>query len=186
MIIEIQHLPSSGASFSYSEPVKRFAVLSELTASGQGRFADPVVINLTIVPERDMFLVKGTVAATVQLSCSRCLADYQSRLSRKFTLRFSKEIPDDLHRGDDEEVELTAEKIGLIYFEGEEIHLRDAVEEQLVMALPYKPLCKDDCKGLCPKCGADLNVEPCSCTADRSMNPFEVLKHRQWPKGEEE
>lgn len=185
MKIDTQRISTNGELLTYREEIKRFKVLSDLSASGQYRFPDPVTVRMMVTPEGDMFKVKGQVATTVHLACSRCLVDYPLDLSKSVSLLFSKEIPEDVHRGDDE-VELTAEKIGLIYFQGEEIDLREAIEEQVVMALPYKPLCRPDCRGLCPQCGADLNTESCKCKKENAMSPFAVLSGRQWPDGKKD
>ena len=68
------------------------------------------------------------------------------------------------------EIELGAEEIGLILFHGEEIDLRDAVQEDVLMAVPMKTLCRPECKGLCPQCGADLNQGDCGCER-KIINP---------------
>ncbi len=180
MKIETLQIPTTGLLLTYREEVKRFKVLSDLTASGQYGFPTPITVRLTVTPEGDMFKIKGRADTTVHLACSRCLIEFAYELSRNFSLLFSKEIPEDVHRGDDE-VELTADKIGLIYFEGEQIDLREAIEEQVVMALPYKPLCRKDCRGLCSQCGADLNTSACQCKKENTMSPFAVLQGRQWP-----
>lgn len=180
MKIEIQHIPNQGITLAYREEARTFSVLKEMVDNSECRFIDPVDITLEVTAERDLITVVGSIEAKVQLVCSRCLDDFQSDLQHKFKLRFSREIPADVHSGE-EEVELTAEKIGLIYFQGEEIEFRDAVQEQVVLALPYKPLCREDCKGLCPRCGADLNSGQCNCTDDTTSNPFAVLKFRNWP-----
>ncbi len=176
MKIQIQHIPAEGITLTYSKAAKEFPVLTALMKEEGGCFQGPLIIKLAVVPERELFKVSGVVEVDVQLDCSRCLKQIQDRLSRRFTLRFSKEIPQDLHGGDNEEVELTAEQIGLIFFRGEEIDFKDAVQEQVVLAMPFKPLCNEACKGLCPHCGTDLNVESCACTSERSGSPFAVLK----------
>ncbi len=56
-----------------------------------------------------------------------------------------------------QEVELSAEDMGIVNFQGEIINLKNTIQEQVVMEFPLKALCKPDCKGLCPICGADLN-----------------------------
>lgn len=180
MKIEVQHIPSRGATLAYRKEAREFAVLKELEEQDQCRFTTPIVIELAVAMERDMVRVDGHVGTSVQLACSRCLEKFVLPLQRRFALRFSREIPADLHTGGGE-VELTAEAIGLIYFKGEEIQLKDTIQEQVVLALPFKPLCREDCKGLCPQCGADLNTAPCACVGGAVSNPFAVLKSRQWP-----
>ncbi|MCA9680433.1 MAG: DUF177 domain-containing protein, partial [Myxococcales bacterium] len=66
---------------------------------------------------------------------------------------------------DDEDagLELAAEDLDVFAYDGESVDLEPIVREQLVLAVPYAPLCKEDCRGLCPQCGIDRNVETCTC-----------------------
>ncbi|MFZ1983126.1 MAG: DUF177 domain-containing protein [Desulfatitalea sp.] len=180
MKIQIQHIPTQGTTLAYSKEVKEFSVLKTVMEEGGCRFLGPMTIELTVVPERDLFKVSGGIGADIQLACSRCLVEFESRLAWRFTLRFSRAIPEELHADGEQEVELTADQIGLMFFKGDEIDFKDAVQEQVVLALPYKPLCSEECKGLCPHCGTDLNVESCGCTGGRSSSPFAVLQNHEW------
>jgi uncharacterized protein len=180
MKIQIQHVPAEGTTLAYSKEAKEFPVLKRLMDEGGCLFQSPLSIELTVLPERELYKVSGAIEVDIQVVCSRCLIDIASRLSRRFILRYSREIPQDLHGGDHQEVELTAEQIGLIFFRGDEIDFKDAVQEQVILALPYKPLCREACKGLCPRCGVDLNTEICACTTEPSTSPFAVLKNRDW------
>ena len=76
----------------------------------------------------------------------------------------------------EEEIELTAEQMDLIPFNGSRIDLRQAVAEQVLLALPIKPLCSRQCKGLCPRCGLNLNHGPCQCPPQEPAGPFAALK----------
>jgi uncharacterized protein len=79
---------------------------------------------------------------------------------------------------DAEEIELTADDLGLISFEGDEIDLVDGIQEQVIMALPFKPLCREGCRGLCPQCGADLNLGDCACSEPPVLEgKFSILKN---------
>jgi len=76
-----------------------------------------------------------------------------------------------------------AEDAGLIGFRGEEIDLTEGIQEQLVLGLPMRPLCREDCKGLCAACGADLNVDECNCRQQHPASPFAALRHLRLGKG---
>jgi uncharacterized protein len=180
MKILIQHIPTQGTTLAYSKEVKEFPVLKTVMEEGECRFLGPMTIELTVLPEQDLFKVSGLIGADIQLACSRCLAEFESRMTRRFTLRFSRAIPEGLHSDGEPEVELTADQIGLTFFKGDEIDFKDVVQEQVVLGLPYKPLCREECKGLCPRCGTDLNVESCGCSNARSSSPFAVLKNLEW------
>jgi len=182
MIIEVQHIPVEGKTLTYVRQAGELPVLRELAERGECRFVGPLTIVLTVVPERTLIKVSGSIEAVIEQSCSRCLNDYRSDLQQRFTLRFSRDTAEHDEREEKEkELELTEEHIGLTIFKGEAIDFTDSVQEQVVLALPYKPLCREDCKGLCPRCGIDLNVAQCGCAQGSKSSPFDVLKARAWP-----
>jgi len=180
MKIDIQYLPDDGIEQQYRMEARQFGVLNDLVDRGECQFTDPIGIALKIIPQREVIKVRGSLDFTVKLACSRCLEPFKTRVHTKFTLRFSRIIPSDTTPSP-EEVELTAEQIGLNYFEGEQIDLKEPVQEQIVLAIPYKPLCREACKGICQHCGADLNTASCDCGAKVINSPFAVLKGRSWP-----
>jgi uncharacterized protein len=180
MILDIQNLPQEGRTLTYRKKVESFPVLRSLSDDGECRFLDSLFIELTVVPERRLIRVDGFIRTRIQQTCSRCLADFQSDLERRFTLRFSPGAEETPARDQNPELELTEEHVGLTLFSGETIDFSDSVQEQVVLALPYKPLCSPECKGLCPHCGTDLNTGACTCAQDRSQSPFAVLGNLDW------
>jgi uncharacterized protein len=75
------------------------------------------------------------------------------------------------------EAELEEEDLDLSFYGGEEIDLSPLVQEQIILALPTRPLCRESCKGLCPQCGANLNVQTCACTTTVDDPRFAVLRN---------
>jgi uncharacterized protein len=76
----------------------------------------------------------------------------------------------------EDEVELAEEDLVSVTFSGDEIDFTDEIAEQILLGLPYKALCSDDCKGLCFTCGADLNASECSCSQNSTSMVFSPLK----------
>ncbi len=183
MKIQVKNIPAQGISLTYQKEFDEFIVLKELVERGECRFIEPIAIELAVEPERETIKVSGFFKTAVELPCSRCLTAFTFRLQRDFTMRYARgeDIAADRF-GDEPEIELTAEQIGLSYYEDDEINFKDVVQEQIVLALPFKPLCREDCKGLCPHCGTDLNQGRCECAEEQTRNPFAVLKERSWPK----
>ena len=95
-------------------------------------------------------LVSGEVSATTTGMCSRCLADISSQMTVDFQ---------ELYEYPNEETS-SSEDDDLLQLEGDFLNLEPVVRDALVLALPLAPLCDDDCLGLCPECGIDLNKEP--------------------------
>lgn len=177
MIVGIHHLSDQGATLSYQEKVDSFPLVAELIGKEASGFPSPVDIHLTIRPVSGMFHVTGRLETVVAVACSRCLATIDIPLTEDFFVVYTKEIPDVETVGEEDEVELTAEDMGVILFSGDEIDFREMIQEQLLLALPYRPLCGTACKGLCPQCGADLNNETCGCPQEAGDRRFAALKN---------
>ena len=136
-------------------------------------FAKPVRYNLFITNTGGALLVTGTVSAEAETTCARCLdpvtLDVDAEVEAYYLIP-GKDEP----FTEDEEVEYDQ------LTDGKKIDLTTLCQSTLALAFPYITLCSDDCKGLCPQCGTNLNNETCSCSTeepDDSTNPFAVLKN---------
>lgn len=106
--------------------------------------------------EREL-IVNLRLQAKVLLACSRCLRDFAYSLRSETCVVYTwKDMPE---QWDEEETSVFA-----IHPEQKEIDLKDHVMESLILEIPMKPVCREDCKGLCLRCGSDRNVQPCHCT----------------------
>jgi uncharacterized protein len=114
--------------------------------------------------------VDGHFDAVVGLECGRCLQGFKQPLSEFFSLTFVPQV--DSVESDEEEVELETEDLGLISYTDEILKLRTPLQEQLLMSIPISPLCSESCRGLCPECGRNLNIEACDCTRKPFNNKF--------------
>ncbi|RJQ21499.1 MAG: DUF177 domain-containing protein [Nitrospiraceae bacterium] len=104
-------------------------------------------------------LIEGTIGIGATLQCSRCLKEFALQL--KFDFREEYLPAEDSGRED--ERELAAEDLDLGYFSDDELNIDEIVREQILLAVPIKPLCAETCKGLCRTCGKDLNEGGCEC-----------------------
>ena len=175
MRIRIDDIKDQGLTLEFAEEPAAFPELAEISAEGACKFVGPVKTQLRVFLVRDMVEVEGNVETILRQSCSRCLEEYEEKIGAPFALTYTREIPE-VTDDSGEEVEISAEEMGLICFEGEEIDLREAVQEQVVMALPLRPLCRRECKGLCPHCGANLNEGDCGCGSPDFNIKFAALK----------
>ena len=105
--------------------------------------------------------LRGQVSADFEMSCARCLEPVAQDVKRDFELLYR---PLGVDAGRDE-LSVTDAEAEIGYYQGEGLLLEDAVREQVLLALPLKMICSEDCKGLCPQCGKNLNEGDCSCTA---------------------
>ena len=77
---------------------------------------------------------------------------------------------------DEQEIELKAQDMDIVLFKGDEIDFRDSIQEQIILAFPMRPLCRENCSGLCPNCGSDLNKGECGCTKTPVNSRFKILE----------
>lgn len=174
--IRIEDIKGEGLVLDFEEDALVFPTLGEISAAGECGFPAPLRIHLRVQKAGEMVEIDAEVKTRVSLTCSRCLKGFEMPLATRFALTYAEELPEISGEEDEEEVELSAEEMGIILFHGEEIDLREAVQDQVVMALPLRPLCSEECRGLCPQCGADLNQGDCGC-APLAFNPkFGTLK----------
>jgi len=103
--------------------------------------------------------LKGKLDTTVEVACARCLDPVVHEVERSFDLLYRPLGIDSGH----EELSVTDAEAEIGYYGGEGLLLEDALREQVLLALPLKTICRDDCKGLCPHCGENLNEGQCSC-----------------------
>jgi uncharacterized protein len=132
----------------------------------------PLQVSLEISRHGNEVLVRGTVALDVGLECSRCLGSFSTPLESELERYLEK----GKGAGDDEEGEFTEEDIDVEPLEKGVFDLREMIAEQIHLSLPVKPLCKESCRGLCPRCGVDWNKETCSCAGGETDPRWEALK----------
>lgn len=176
MQLRIDDIKEQGLQLDYCEPAEVFPALEELQQRGEVKFEAPIRVSGRVQRIGQLVELEGEVRSRASLACSRCLEPVAQTLVAGFALTYSEGTPEVVDEESGEEIELTAEEMGLIPFAGEEIDLLDAIQEQIIMALPLQPLCRPDCRGLCPQCGADLNREACDCQPPVFNNRFGKLK----------
>lgn len=132
----------------------------------------PLQVDVRVAKAADKFLVDGTLAGRVRVRCDRCLEPFDFVVATKFHVY--------LVRGpagpSEEEVELLDDDMEVEFIRGETVDLDDVVREQVFLSVPMKCVCKGDCRGLCRRCGANLNAGPCSCRSEGEHPAFSKLK----------
>ena len=141
--------------FHYTEDLsalaKEFPQIKKIT---------PVQIAGTATELAGLYKVKGVVETTITMECSKCLSKFDYPLKAEFEELFiseevetnftEQELEDDIHALENDQIDLTS-----------------IIEEQLVVNIPFIPVCHTDCKGLCPVCGTNLNEETCGCKVEK-------------------
>jgi uncharacterized protein len=117
------------------------------------------------------------MSTEVEVACARCLEPVRQDVARTFELLYRP-------RGSDagkEELSVTAVEADIGYYDGDGLLLEDVLREQVLLAIPLKVVCREECKGLCPTCGKNLNEGGCQCSpamADPRWSALESLKDK--------
>ena len=130
-------------------------------------------VELSVYRFQSKIFIQGVVYATIEQTCSRCLEPFAKTFETKAEW---VAVPDGMEKffpeqGDDEEKDPT-----VISFSRDHIDLTEEVRNVLLLALPMKPLCREDCAGLCSQCGQPLQLGVCRCDENLQNSPFGVLK----------
>jgi len=140
------------------------------------RLLAPLKYDLTAKAADDRIVVTGRLSCEVRMSCSRCLDTIDENVEVPFEehFRIVRDEDGETNEEDDEAVPVTEERIDLTPY----------VAEEFVVQLPYAPLCKETCKGLCPECGTNLNEQSCGCNTEKIDPRMAALQ--DWFKSQKE
>lgn len=124
---------------------------------------------------QDIRLV-GSFRTALALSCARCLDPVPHSAEREFDLLYRPQGTD----AGQEELSVTDAEAEIGYYTGDGLQLEEVLREQVLLTVPMKVVCRENCKGLCPQCGTNLNQSSCSCTrpADPRWQALEGLKSK--------
>jgi uncharacterized protein len=167
MRIELENLEGSKGDFAHVyqpedlNPVdERVSLIAPAAVNGKVRLSDNQVF------------VNGNVETRAQVECDRCLKPVGIPVNADFTLEY---IGDSEYESS-EAAELTEEELSVSVFDGEAIDVDEIVKEQILLAVPTRMLCREDCKGICPECGADKNTGECNCVTNEIDPRWAALK----------
>jgi DUF177 domain-containing protein len=169
---------------SLAELERHRIVASKTYASGRldyhgadFRQAAPLEVTATAELVGTEIRIRGHLKTRLSAQCDRCLAPIEIPLDRDFDVIYRPSAS--LVRGREEEIEVPKDELEVGFFSGDGVELAEIVTEQVILSVPMKVVCREDCKGLCPSCGADMNRAACQCSARQKtgeVSPFERLK----------
>ena len=131
-----------------------------------------VDLNCLITKTASTIFIKGKLSAIIDICCSRCLEDTKLTIGADFSYTL---IP--AKAEDKEDLELKEEELEISHYQGDFIDLTPIICEQIILQIPIKALCSEDCKGLCPHCGINMNVSACNCHLGFADDRMAVLKN---------
>ena len=123
------------------------------------RVVASVHVEFDVHKDKDRFRLVGFAETELEVPCSRCLEAFRMPVNASLDLRYHPAAG--LTSEGDREVQ--EEDLGTSFYRDDQIDLNELLREQFYLALPMKPLCREDCRGLCPQCGSNRNTEACAC-----------------------
>jgi uncharacterized protein len=155
MVISLERMPPDGLAF------KRQYKTGELdTREYDFDLKGPPLVDGRAIRAGQDIRLRGEIKAGISAPCDRCLTEVTIPVEIPFDLFYAPAEPGDGQTG---ERELFERDLDFALYENDQIDLDELVLEQLELSLPGRVLCREECRGLCPQCGADLNVEQCEC-----------------------
>jgi len=168
MWIDIDQIPEGGLKLEFQEPPN----ILEFEETGV-RVSGLVSVACHIQKYKGTIFVRGNISTILEMECGRCLENFPYRLESELEVDYQP-----AHREDsEEEVVLEDNDLLAIYYTGQEINLTEAVRDQIVLEVPIQPICLEECRGLCPTCGTNLNIAPCHCAREEINPRWEALKN---------
>ncbi|HJT20855.1 MAG TPA: DUF177 domain-containing protein [Nitrospira sp.] len=181
---------------------ERLSLVGEVTAEELGLseadtvIRGPLSVSLDLTKADDMIAVTGVLEGTALRQCVRCLREYDDPLAfsvRAAFARESKETKKELRPGSRSPKGLDPRKgrqaVGKTepdieeeegddryFYQGDHVELAPMLREHVILAAPMQPLCREDCAGLCARCGRDLNEGPCQCPPEPQASAIRVIR----------
>lgn len=173
MRIEIDKLEQTEGRFAHAYGSEELALDDD-----RARLIEPPRVSGTVSRDGNQLFLRGRLSAVAQVDCDRCLKPVDLPVNMKFNLRYvTAEEYASIHAA-----ELEDEDLALSVFDGEAIDVDEVAREQVLLEVPLRTLCREDCKGFCPECGVDRNRKDCSCQTAEMRNfrsPKSKMKDRE-------
>jgi uncharacterized protein len=133
---------------------------------------DKVDVDCLITKTSGTIFIKGSFFALIDICCSRCLENTKLSIGNDFAYTL---IPAKAEASED--LELKPEELEISYYQGDFIDLAPVICEQIILQIPIKVLCSEECRGLCQQCGANLNISSCDCSSSDVDSRMATLKN---------
>jgi uncharacterized protein len=136
---------------------------------------EDIHLFLRVKKFKEKILISGHAESTAAVACSRCLNEFSCPIKIDFKVEYLPSTDYTEHV----EHELSPGELDTSFYKDDVIDIENLLREQILLAVPMKPLCKSECLGICPQCGQDLNQRECQCSAEKidpRLAKLKVLK----------
>ncbi|MEO7505695.1 MAG: DUF177 domain-containing protein [Pyrinomonadaceae bacterium] len=166
MLLQVDNLADSWTPIAFSAELNDGMLDEGFALSG------PVELRAEVRRKDARVQLRGDFNAQGTNECSRCLANTPIVVAAPFDVFYTAVSTSD----DAEDLELSEESLGVAEFSGDTLDLKEFAREQVVLNLPARVLCREECAGLCETCGANKNLSPCGCVSETIDPRWQALK----------
>ena len=171
MKLRLEDITAEAKEIAFVEPEMEINQILTQGPVREYRVEGPIAVSVSHYRAGTDLFFEGRLKAQTGATCARCAEDFNTPNDRPFRLVMA---PRSI--GMDTEPGLRADDLEFSLYDGDMIDLGPLIREQLLLSLPTRPLCRDDCRGLCPHCGINLNRGQCQCRAAQPDSRFAVLR----------
>jgi len=171
VLLDLERVPPEGLVIDRSVDPSAFPIETR-----EFRITEAVNVSGRLVKaDSDAYRLSGRLASEVEFSCVRCLDPFRANVREDLNLLYLPQSDNVAAEGQNEHG-LGDDELAVSFYRDDEIDLAHMIWEQIVLALPMKPVCKPDCHGLCSDCGVNRNMKSCSCVRDTVDPRWRSLK----------
>ena len=176
MKIRIEDITAQAKDLTFAEPEQEINRILGQGPIREYHLEGPVEVSVSFYRAGTELFFSGSLKTRTGAVCARCAEDFDAPGNRPFRFVLSpKAIGYDADS-------LRAEDLEFSLYEGDEVDLSPLIREQVLLALPTRPLCREDCRGLCPHCGINLNHSTCDCRVENLDPRLEALRSLKLPR----
>jgi uncharacterized protein len=170
--LRIDDITAAARDIAFAEPEQEINHTLARGALHEYFVKAPLRVSLSYYRAGTEIFLSGTLDAATTAVCSRCAEEFDLPSQRRFRCVLASKATND-----ENDIALRAEDLEFSFYQGDEIDLTPLIREQILLALAERPLCREECRGLCPQCGANLNEGDCGCIVGGSDPRLAVLRN---------
>jgi uncharacterized protein len=172
VILRIDDITAEAKELSFAEPEAEINRILEKGPLTEFRVQEPIGVTVSYYRAGTELFFEGGLHASTMAVCARCAEEFAAPSDRDFRFVLAPKVI-----GFGEEKDLRDEDLEFSLYQGDQIDLSPLVVEQFLLSLPTRPLCREDCRGLCPRCGINLNHGQCGCSIEVGHPGLQALRN---------
>jgi uncharacterized protein len=170
--LRIDDITAEAKELAFAEPEAEINRVLEKGPLTEFRVQEPIGVTVSYYRAGTELFFEGGLHASTTAICARCAEEFAAPSDRDFRFVLSPKAI-----GFDDEKNLRDEDLEFSLYDGDQIDLSPLISEQFLLSLPTRPLCQENCRGLCPKCGINLNHSQCECSVETGHPGLAALRN---------